>query len=194
MNRILLKISFVALIFALGCSTLREGKQTMGPSPNSQPSTSPQGVTVPDIAVSDLFRQIPFIEKEKSAGLLRAWKTAPNYNHYRKAKASDFVTASWNEKEFDRSYDYGEIAGAYGLALFVIDKTVSKPEQFSLVVFIERPNNRYNVYWIYRDENLSGLNLSRSSGDIFLRGVGGNGMSTDCEIKWSRDSKKWTCE
>jgi hypothetical protein len=130
--------------------------------------------------VSELLRELPLVEQEKRAGMLRAWKQIPNHDHYRKARPSDFVTAGWNEKEFDRSYEYGEIAGAYGLAMFVIDKTLPKPKHFAFVVFIERPKNRYDTYWIYRDENLSGLNLSRSSGDIFLRGVRESGMPSDC--------------
>jgi hypothetical protein len=194
MNRILLKISFLTLISALGCSTLPAGKQTIEPAPASRLSAPSQNITEPDVAVSELFRTLPLVENEKRVGMERAWKQIPNYDHYRKARPSDFVTAGWKENESDRSYEYGEIAGAYGLGLFVVDKTLPKPKNFSFVIFVERPRNRYDIYWIYRDENLSGFNLSRSSGDIFLRGVSENGMPIDCEVQWSKNSGKWTCE
>lgn len=194
MNRILFKISFLALISALGCSTQPEGKQTTEPARASQPSSPPQAITEPDFAVSELLRKLPLVENEKRVGMLRAWKQIPNHDQYRKARPSDFVTAGWNENEFDRSYEYGEIAGAYGLAIFVINKILPKPKNFSFAVFVERPKNRYDIYWVYRDENLSGLNLSRSSGDIFLRGTREDGTSADCEIQWSRTSRKWTCD
>jgi hypothetical protein len=194
MNGNFLKVSFLALLCTLNCSDGAESKQPIEPTALSQPIVQPRPNAESDIAVSDVFRQIPFVENAKMAGMLRAWKRIPNYGHYRKARPMDFVTAGWKETEFDRSYDYGELAGAYGLALFVVDKTLPKPKNMSLVVFVERAKNRCDIYWIYRDENLSALNLSRSSGDIFLRGTREDGTSADCEIQWSRKSRKWTCE
>jgi len=90
-------------------------------------------------------------------------------------------------------YDYGEIAGAYGLALFVIDKTATTSKKYSLLVFIRRPRNRYDLYWIYRNEDLSRLKLNRASGDIFVSGIREDGTTVNCEIAWSRKDNMWTC-
>src|SRR6266550_7839531 len=97
MNRILLAISFLALISALSCSTLCERKQTIEPAGAVQASSTPQATIEPDVDMSELLRKLPFAEDEKRIGMLRAWKKTPNHDRYRNARPSDFVTAGWKE-------------------------------------------------------------------------------------------------
>ena len=135
----------------------------------------------------DLVKQLPFIGKEKSAGMLRAWAHVPNNDHYRVARRSDF------EDSF-LIHDYGEMAGAYGLATLIVDKTIAGAERSSLVIFIERPANRYVTYWIYRNMDLSKYTMSRSSGDIVVDEVRTDGTRSVCEIQWERGERSWTCK
>ena len=90
--------------------------------------------------------------------------------------------------------DYGELAGAYGLAALIVNKTASDARRMSLVVFIERPGNRSDLYWIYRDMDLSKYRMSRSSGDIFVETLDENGSRSVCEISWDKTEKRWTCK
>jgi len=89
--------------------------------------------------------------------------------------------------------DYGELAGAYGLATLIVDKTVSDSKRMSLIIFIERPDNRSDLYWIYRDMDLSKYQMSRASGDILVE-VHENGSRSVCEIRWVRNEHRWTCK
>jgi len=47
--------------------------------------------------------------------MLRAWDHVPNYNNFRVANKSDFDNPFF-------TYDYGEIAGAHGLAVLIVNK------------------------------------------------------------------------
>src|SRR2546425_8449684 len=97
------------MILLTGC---RAPLPTGNPPQNSQPiqtATSPQPSPEAELSVSDLIKQLPFIDKEKRAGMLGAWSHVPNNAHYRVAQKGDF------ENPFMTS-NYGEMAGAYGLA------------------------------------------------------------------------------
>jgi hypothetical protein len=118
--------------------------------------------------------------------MIQAWKRAGEDSRFRLARLSDFEKPSM-------IYDYGEIAGAYGLAILLVDKTVEGPERFSLVIFIERPANKYDVYWIYRNMNLSNSSMSRASGDIFVETVLEDGRVDICEIHWDKKQRRWAC-
>jgi len=108
------------------------------------------------------------------------------------------LTIEWLKKgDFENPFmtsDYGELAGAYGLATLIVDKTVTDRQRMSLVVFIERPGNRSDIYWIYRDMDLSKYQMSRSSGDIIVDEVHENGSKSVCEIQWVSNEQRWTCK
>ncbi len=139
------------------------------------------------MSVRQLIAQLPFMEKEKRAGILRAWDHVADYHNFRVANKSDF------ENPF-LTYDYGEIAGAYGLALLIVNKTIPSVQRFSLVIFIERPANRYDIYWIFRDMDLSKYSMTRASGDIFVDEVRKDGTRAVCQIEWSKKQREWTCQ
>ncbi|HXM46670.1 MAG TPA: hypothetical protein VN956_02300 [Pyrinomonadaceae bacterium] len=163
--------------------------QTGKPPQNSPPiktTSSPQPSPEAELSVSDFIKQIPFIEEEKRAGMSRAWSRVPNSARYRAAQKGDF------ENPFMTS-DYGELAGAYGLATLIVDKTAKDPKRMSLIIFVERPDNRSDIYWIYRDMDLSKYRMSRASGDIFIDEVHDDGSKVVCEIRWDKKERTWAC-
>ncbi len=189
-------IPILLLTNLVACSPQPNKKQTVQQT-RTQPSGSPQTSVPeqgPDISVDHFLQQMPLIKEERRAGILRAWRKIPDHDQYRKARASDFKDPNWTEKEYDRSYDYGEIAGAYGLAMFVINKTIAEPRRFGLLILIERPANRYDAYRIYQDKDLSRATLNRHSGNIYLAGTGDEGVNLNCDIKWDKRERRWTCK
>jgi hypothetical protein len=170
-------------------TSCRAPVQTGKPPQSSPPiraTSSPEPSPEAELSVSDLIKQLPFIEKEKRAGMLRAWSGVPNSAHYRVAQKGDF------ENPFMTS-DYGELAGAYGLAALIVDKTAAAPKRMSLIIFVERPDNRSDIYWIYRDMDLSKYRMSRASGDIFIDEVHEDGSKVVCEIRWDKKERTWAC-
>ena len=153
---------------------------------NTQITSSPSPSPEAELSVSDLIKQWPFIEKEKRAGMLHAWSRVPNNAHYRVAQKGDF------ENPFMTS-DYGELAGAYALATLIVDKTAPGPKRMSLIIFVERQDNRSDIYWIYRDMDLSKYRMSRASGDIFVDEVHEDGSKSLCEIRWDKKERTWAC-
>jgi hypothetical protein len=117
----------------------------------------------------------PSAEPERTA-IRRLWSRVPARENY-----------------YLKQAEYGEIAGAYGLALLVVAETATTPKKSGLLVFIRRPRNRYDSYWIYRDEDFAKIEMSRASGNIFVRGARQDGTTIDCTIGWSRRDNKWTC-
>jgi hypothetical protein len=135
--------------------------------------------------MTQFITELPTVDKEQRLGLSRAWSRVPNNAHYRIAHFSDFGKPTM-------TYDYGEMAGAYGLAALVVDKTLTEAK-FSLVIFIERPAGRYDIYWIYRNLDLSKYGMNRASGDIFVDYVNSDGTRGVCEIQWDRKQRRWAC-
>jgi len=139
------------------------------------------------VSVKNFISEFEPLKEERVVGLRRAWARVPRNSDFRVARSDDFG-------EPRRVYDYGEIAGAYGLALMVIDKTKPVDSRFGLIIFLERPGDRYDTYWIYRDTNLRSFSMQRASGDIFVEEKFGDGSRKMCEIQWTRKKGKWTCE
>jgi hypothetical protein len=175
------------LLTLTSCLTPREPPSNLPTTEPSPLSTSPKSSPEVEMSVRQLIVQLPFKEKEKRAGMLQAWDRVPDSDHFRVGNKSDF------ENPF-HTYDYGEIAGAYGLALLIVNKTMPSVQRVSLVIFIERPANRYDIYWIYRDMDLSKYRMSRASGDIFVDEVRKDGTRGVCQIQWSKKQREWTCQ
>jgi hypothetical protein len=165
-----------ALFLAVACNAGNRDRPTVArklPEPTPNPTITPQPrITTDEFLKSEFYP----MDKWERDGLLRAWHKVPAHKNYEMVQDV-----------------YGEIAGAYGLALIIADKSLSADSQFSLIVFIRRPGNKYDLYWIYHNENLSRISLSRSSGDIFVSGLREDGSNLNCEIAWSRKDNKWTC-
>jgi len=160
-------------------------------------------VDAPEIAVAEFLREEDQVKKENESPLVRTWKKVPGWTNYRLARATDFRMPEAIEKEnywsdveraLDRSYDSGEMGGANGLAVIIIDKTTSALQRFSCVVFISRPGNRYDLYWIFKNEDLSHFTMGRHSGDVYLWEHRDDGGSRVCDIQYSRKQKRWACE
>ena len=117
----------------------------------------------------------------------------PLYDWERKA-----YLAQWRKVQGHENFDLieqvdGEVAGAYGLALIVNDRRITNFQRSSLIVFIARPHNRSDLYWIFKQEDLSRAHISRLSGDIMVDGFREDGSPVNCEIAWKRQENKWTC-
>ena len=169
----------------VGCTTGVERASAPPAITPSQPSPSPKSSPEAEQSVSQVIQDLVIADGNEREGLLRAWRRVPDHDHYRIAQTYDFG-------EPRMPHEYGEIAGAYGLAAFIVDKTRTA-DRFSLVVFIRRPANRFDVYWIYRNMDLSKYAMSRASGDIFVEYPGPDGNRTVCEIQWEKKSGKWGC-
>jgi hypothetical protein len=168
-------VSIIAFLFSgFACrpsgdrlTTLREQRISF---PN--PTISPMLNDTVDHFVTAGFE--PLYDWERVA-LTRVWKKVPHHESY----------------EIVRSV-HGEVAGAYGLALIISDRSLAAG-QSSLIVFIQHPHNKFDLYWILKNENLSRVSISRASGDIMVNGLREDGSRLDCEIAWNRKDNKWTC-
>jgi hypothetical protein len=87
----------------------------------------------PEITVSEFLGMENDIEGEKPP-LMRAWSKVPGWKNYRIARSTDFRIPAWVEKEDNRQFveraindahESGEMSGAQGLALIMVDKTIS---------------------------------------------------------------------
>jgi hypothetical protein len=169
---------------SIGCRTYVKPAKNQVTNEVHQPSPMLIHYPEPDESVKALIKRLP-IEQKHKPGLLRAWARITNNDHYRLARPGEFENAVL-------THEYGEMAGASGLAALIVDKTLTG-EGFSLVIFIERPDGRYDVYWVYRNMDLSKHRMSRASGDIFVSHVAEDGRDVTCEIQWDRKSGRWAC-
>ena len=105
-------------------------------SPAPSPSSPPPASNGPGQSVVDCIKQIPFLERGETLGLLKAWKSQPGFDKYGMVEPTDFQIPAWVSREpyakdVERatgwSHDYGELSGAYGLVLFMFDKTAVFP-------------------------------------------------------------------
>jgi hypothetical protein len=178
-------LSIILLSIFVSCQQTNRPLSSQPTAMVSQPSTSPESSPEPEQSVTELIRELPFLEKEGRSGLLRAWAGVPQHDDYRVARKSEFANSFM-------IHEYGEIAGAYGLAALVVNKT-HNTNRDSLIVFIRRPANRFDVNWIYRNMDLSKYGMSRASGDIFVNFPREDGTSGICEIQWDRKESRWAC-
>jgi len=156
----------------------------------------------PEITVSEFFGMPNEIEVE-TPPLMRAWRKVPGWKRYRIARSTDFRIPAWVEKENNRqdverainhAYEAGEMSGAQGLALIVVDKTILDAKRHSCVVFISRGKNRYDLYWIFKNEDLSHFTMARHSGDVYLKEYRDDQTTRVCDIQYSRKQKRWACD
>jgi len=176
--KIVAVLAFSVSFYACGGNS--SAPQRLEPTPNADhtrfpsPAPAPQP---PETAVAEfLKKEFNPIEEQERAGILRAWQRVAHRETY-----------------FAGPHEYGEIAGAWGLAMIVKDDSITSAKKSSLLAFIRRPGNRFDLYWIYRNEDLSRLGLSRLSGDIMVSGTREDGTAVNCEIAWTRKDNRWTC-
>ena len=194
----------VVVLLSAACAPKGESankEATTMKQPETTPKTTPLAPES-EQSVTRVIRQVPLLEKEKVSALLRTWRQVPNRGAYRAVKPSDFNIPQWVEKEFYWSdvvhatgwaSDYGEMSGAYGLIVFIVDKNITDVNRFSVVAFIERPGTQYSLHWILRDKDLSRVNLRRHSGDVYLQEFREDGTSHICDVQWDRKQARWDC-
>ena len=196
---------FIALLLTVACNS-KIGSSTKVTQVTSSESADPQPTPMAknvETSVTDVIAQIPFLEKPKKSALLRLWKSVPDHEHYRAVEPNDFNIPHWVEKEFywgdvarstGWSSDYGEMSGAYGFIIFMVNKSITDMNRFSVLVFIERPGNRYTMHWIFRDKDLSRVNLRRHSGNVYFQEFREDGTTHSCDVQWDRKQGRWACD
>ena len=68
------------------------------------------------------------------------------------------------------------------------------PECFSVAVLIKRPANRYDLYWIFQNADLTHFNMGRHSGDVYLIEYTNDEKTHVCDLQYSRKLKRWACD
>jgi hypothetical protein len=193
-----------ASLLLSGCRREREQSATIA-KPQSSPTLSPEPKPRdhPGQSVADCIEEIPFLEATERIGLLKAWKKVPGYSNYRMVEASDFRIPDWVRREYyahdvERatgwSHDYGELNGTYGLALFTLNRKANYPNCFGVAVLIKRPSDKFDLYWIFQDADLTHFNMGRHSGDVYLTKYDDDGKTHVCDLQYSRKQLRWACE
>ena len=83
-------LPMAVLLTLTGCLTPRERPRNPTTAQPSHPSPSPNSSPEVEMSVRQLIAQLPFMEKEKRAGILRAWDHVADYHNFRVANKSDF--------------------------------------------------------------------------------------------------------
>ena len=159
-------LCLIAILAAGVCCSHRNEQPNSAQSSDSQARPAIAEVTPgteeEEKSVEAIIRE-RVLEEPKQRSLLRTWRCIPNHRDYRAVQRSDIKIPNWVRQEYywgdvDRGMgwasDYGEMSGAYGLIVFVVDKTIADANRFSVVVFIERPGNRYTSHWIKQNEDV----------------------------------------
>jgi hypothetical protein len=196
-----IKICILLILISAACTKPpRVDSSTV--SPVVGPKPAPTSV-YPDVPVAQMIKELPFLEPPKKRSLSRVWKQVPGNEFYRMIRASDFRTSETvdnNRYQADVApaagwgSDYGELSGAYGLAAFIVDKRIATKDRFSIVVFIERKNDRYSLHWVIRNQDLSNVTMGRHSGNVYLTEAREDKTTRFCDIKWDRITRKWDCK
>ena len=199
-----LLIMVTTSLFLGGCRSEREQPAPITKLQTSPiPSPEPKPRNDPGQSIVECIEAIPFLEKTERSGLLKTWKKVPGYKNYRMVEASDFRIPGWVSREYyardvERatawSHDYGELGGAYGLVLFVVDRTTVDNDRFSVAILIRRPGNKFSLYWVFEKTDLSRVTLNRHSGDVYLQEFREDGTTRSCDIQWSRNLGRWACQ
>lgn len=194
----------VALFLFNGCGD--HGSQSANVAPPTAaplPSATPLSSTDAGQSVVECINQIPFLDEAERRGMLKAWKNQRGYKNFRMVEPPDFRIPEWVSREHyasdveratGRPYDYGELSGAYGVVLFMVDQAAVDNNRFSIAVLIRRPGNIFSFHWIFEKTDLSQTTLGRHSGDVYLKQFLDDGSTKFCDIQWSRALGRWACE
>jgi hypothetical protein len=200
----LLLTTVTASLVLGGCRVERQQSDPITrPQSSPSPSPTPKPADDPGQSVADCIENIPFLETTERTGLLKAWKKVNGYRNYRMVEASDFRIPDWVSRESYAgdvkqatgwSHHYGELNGAYGLALFVLDRKATYPNCFGVAVLIKRTSNKFDLYWIFQQADLTHFNMRRHSGDVYLIEYGYDEKTHSCDLEYSRKQRRWACE
>jgi hypothetical protein len=161
---------------------------------------------MPHVSVAEFIKNMNGISVEDEKGaMLKAWKRVADYDKYGVARVEDFRIPErfrkeryWGDIEgaLEHPYMSGEMNGNYNenLALLAVDRARTDPERFSIILFIGRAANRYEVHWLYRNRDLSRYTISRHSGNIYLQEFREDGTTSACDIQWDSGLKAYTCK
>jgi hypothetical protein len=137
-----------------------------------------------------------------------AWQAFTQGGKYRWAGQSDFRFPDW-AKEKSRSdieramkppIQDGHIKGSYEsieVALIVVDTTRPDWNRYGIVIISERPKKlqKVEIKWLFRDRDLSRVQLDWSSGDTLgIAEYGDDGLRRHCFVKWDAKKRTYLCD
>jgi hypothetical protein len=213
-SRRLFSCSLFIILLLCGCGSTPRPTITSRLAENAQVVAQPAPVESPGqfVSILEFVKGLNvlamganlFTEDEK-AGMLKAWRRVDGYANYRMARAEDFKLPEqfkeaddWDyvKRAFERPFMTGELNGNQhnNLVLLAVDQTKTGPQRFSIILFIGRAANSYEVHWMRRDEDLSRLTINRHSGDIALQEFKEDGTRSFCDIEWESKLKSYTCK
>lgn len=194
-----IKQFLVLILFAIcACSSANlpmENKNTQ----NNQVNANANQTEVLSVPVN--------IHGEMPENLRDEWQKFTASGQYRLAQASDRTFSEEAKKQSAGHgisfYDYawGDLnfpkrVGNDYLAAIVVDTTKTDSNKFSLVIFnpIKDSKDKYELNWLYRDQDLSKSTINRASGELYVSKYSDDGSRKSCSVKWNPKTKKFECD
>lgn len=145
------------------------------------------------------------IRGEFPENLRDEWENFTASGQYRLAQASDMTFSEEAKKQAGSGTSF--YAYAWGdlnypkrveddhLAAIVVDKTKTDTNKFGLVIFspIKDSKDKYEINWLYRDQDLSKSTVNRASGELYVAKYSDDGSRQSCSVKWNPKIKKFEC-
>lgn len=138
----------------------------------------------------------------------RAWQAFTQGGRYKWAGENDFRFPEWVKERYGPDIERaaktpiqaGHIKGSYKsdeVALIVVDTTRQDWNRYSVVIFSERKNNPADceIRWLFRDQDLSKVQLGWSSGDTLgIAEYRDDGSYRHCFVKRNAKKKTYICD
>jgi hypothetical protein len=137
-----------------------------------------------------------------------AWHAFTQDGRYRWADQNDFRFPDWAKQQRSRldveramktPIQAGHIKGSYEsieVALIVVDTTRPDWNRYGIVIISERRKKpqKPEIKWLFRDRDLSRVQLDWSSGDTLgIAEYGDDGLRRHCFVKWDAKKRRYLC-
>jgi len=137
----------------------------------------------------------------------RAWQAFAQGGKYRWAGQSDFRFPDWAKEKYRSDIERamktpiqaGHIKGSYDsreAALIVVDTTRLDRSRYAIVIISEhlKKPQSWEIKWLFRDMDLSQVQLGWSSGDTLgVSEYGDDGSYRHCFVKWNAKMRSYLC-
>jgi hypothetical protein len=130
--------------------------------------------------------------------LAKAWQQFTGDGHYRLVRLSDMKYTEDVKKELAQTQtswqaEYGPYGG---VAAIVVDTSQEGDERFGIVICRgvgkAYPYPRYDMFWLYKDRDLSTAAIRRASGYLWLQEYN-DGQAKRCDIEWDEKAHRFVC-
>lgn len=129
----------------------------------------------------------------------QTWANFTRDGRYRLARPDDMRFPKDNKNKYPWEYIWGDLnfdkrIEDDHLAAVIVDTTQNGPDKFSLVIFspIKNTTDKYAVNWLYRDEDLSNVTVSRASGELYVRRYYDDSEKA-CSVRWNKKLRQFEC-